>query len=166
MSENRARRTGRLLLFLGLISIALGYAFVAFRGAASGAASWLLATGIPVSTVAIMVMGAVREGRSWRRLWLPFVLVGFFLTVGFFLALGLPADENVSSRLFFGLPLRAAIVVYGVGLLPIVILPIVYAMTFETQTLNASDLESVRRLRIQKETTKETKGNEGNEGGS
>jgi hypothetical protein len=150
-----------LLLVLGLISIAFGYAFIAFGGAALGAAPWLLATGIPVSTVAIMVMGAVREGRSSRRLWLPFALVGFFLTIGFFLALGLPASESVSSRLFFGLPLRAAIVVYGVGLLPIVILPIVYAITFETQTLSASDLELVRRLRIQNETTKETKRNEG-----
>jgi hypothetical protein len=110
-----------------------------------------------------MIVGAVREGRSSRRLWLPFALVGFFLTIGFFLALGLPASESVSSRLFLGLPLRAAIVVYGVGLLPIVILPIVYAITFETQTLSASDLELVRRLRIQNETTKETKGSEGNE---
>jgi hypothetical protein len=45
-----------------------------------------------------------------------------------------------------GLPARAAIVIYGVGLLPIVVLPIAYALTFETQTLSAEDVERVRVL--------------------
>jgi len=44
------------------------------------------------------------------------------------------------------LPARAAIVIYGVGLLPIVVLPIAYALTFETQTLSAEDVERVRAL--------------------
>jgi hypothetical protein len=37
-------------------------------------------------------------------------------------------------------------VIYGVGLLPIIVLPVAYALTFETQTLNAEDVELVRAL--------------------
>ena len=37
-------------------------------------------------------------------------------------------------------------VIYGIGLLPIVVLPIAYALTFETQTLSAEDVERVREL--------------------
>jgi hypothetical protein len=37
-------------------------------------------------------------------------------------------------------------VIYGIGLLPILILPVVYATTFETQTLSDEDIAKVRRL--------------------
>ncbi|HEX9084509.1 MAG TPA: hypothetical protein VF836_07205, partial [Gemmatimonadaceae bacterium] len=54
--------------------------------------------------------------------------------------------EGPLSTLWLGLPVRAAIVIYGVGLLPIIVLPIAYALTFETQTLSAEDVERVRAL--------------------
>ena len=41
---------------------------------------------------------------------------------------------------------RAAIVIYGIGLLPIVVLPVAYAITFDTQTLSESDIARVREL--------------------
>ena len=41
---------------------------------------------------------------------------------------------------------RAAIVIYGIGLLPIIVLPVAYALTFDTQTLSAEDVEQVRML--------------------
>ncbi len=66
--------------------------------------------------------------------------------IGFGAALALPATEGPLSTLWLGLPARAAIVIYGVGLLPIVVLPIAYALTFETQTLSAEDVERVRAL--------------------
>jgi hypothetical protein len=68
------------------------------------------------------------------------------LVIGFGAALALPATEGPLSRLWLGLPARAAIVIYGVGLLPIFVLPIAYALTFETQTLSAEDVERVRKL--------------------
>jgi hypothetical protein len=37
-------------------------------------------------------------------------------------------------------------VIYGIGLLPIIVLPVAYALTFEAQTLNAEDVERVREL--------------------
>jgi hypothetical protein len=50
------------------------------------------------------------------------------------------------SRLWLGLPERAAIVIYGIGLLPIIVLPVAYALTFEAQTLSGEDVERVREL--------------------
>ena len=42
--------------------------------------------------------------------------------------------------------MRAAIVIYGIGLLPIIVLPVAYALTFEAMTLSAEDLERVRAM--------------------
>jgi hypothetical protein len=93
-----------------------------------------------------MILGATRGGRGVGALKIPFAFVILMLVIGFGAALALPATEGPLSRLWLGLPARAAIVIYGVGLLPIFVLPIAYAVTFETQTLTAEDVESVRKL--------------------
>ena len=49
------------------------------------------------------------------------------------------------APLWLGLPKGAALVLYGVGLLPLLVLPLAYALTFEGQTLSEADLERVRR---------------------
>jgi hypothetical protein len=46
-----------------------------------------------------------------------------------------------------GLPLRAASIFYIVGALPLVILPIVYVVTFDSSILTGADLERVRAAR-------------------
>ncbi len=109
-------------------------------------APWLLATGIPGALGSIIVLGAVRNRGGVGRLAIPIAFVTVTLTAGFCLALGLPAAEGAESVLWLGLPARAAIVVYGIGLMPALILPIAYALTFATQTLNAKDVEHVREL--------------------
>jgi hypothetical protein len=93
-----------------------------------------------------MVLGAARGSAGIGPLKIPFAFVVLVLAVGFCAALALPATESSISRLWLGLPARAAIVVYGIGLLPIVILPVAYAVTFKTQTLDADDIEKVRAL--------------------
>jgi hypothetical protein len=93
-----------------------------------------------------MVLGAARERGGVGRLAIPFAFVIVTLTVGFCLALGLPANEGPGSTLWLGLPARAAIIIYGIGLMPVIVLPVAYAMTFETQTLAAEDVEKVRQL--------------------
>ncbi len=107
---------------------------------------WLLALGIPAALGGIMVLGASRGRGGVGRLAWPFAFVILTLAVGFAVALALPANESASSDLWLGLPLRAAVILYGVGLLPIIVLPVAYALTFETQTLTAADVERVRRL--------------------
>jgi hypothetical protein len=132
---------GTLVLAALAIAAAYGSAFV--PGGAPAWAPWPMALGIPAALVAIMVLGAARDGRV-GRLALPFAFSGVVLAAGFALALALPADERAASPLYGGLPLRAAIVIYGIGLFPIVVLPIAYALTFHEQTLNAADIERVR----------------------
>ncbi len=109
-------------------------------------AAWLLALGIPVALAAIMILGAARGRRGIGPLKIPFAFVAMVLLIGFGSALALPATEGPLSTLWLGLPARAAIVIYGIGLLPIVVLPIAYALTFEAQTLSAEDVERVRAL--------------------
>jgi hypothetical protein len=113
---------------------------------APGWAPWLLALGIPGALGGIMVLGAARERGGVGRLAIPFAFVIGTLTAGFCLALGLPANEGPGSTLWLGLPARAALIIYGIGLMPVVVLPVAYALTFETQTLSAEDVEKVRHL--------------------
>lgn len=140
------RKVALSILFAGISAIAAGYASAFAKGGTPVWGPWLLALGIPAVTGAIMVLGAARGSTGVGRLRIPFMFVVVVLAAGFALALALPATETAASRLWLGLPLRAAVVIYGVGLLPIVILPIAYALTFETQTLRAEDLERVRAL--------------------
>jgi hypothetical protein len=146
-AEIRSDLTRRLAvqaLFISVLAIAVGYA-AAFRHSGTPTwAAWLLAIGIPVALGAIMILGATRGRRGIGPLKLPFLFVVATLAIGFGAALALPATEGPLSKLWLGLPARAAIVIYGVGLLPIIVLPIAYALTFESQTLSAEDLERVR----------------------
>jgi hypothetical protein len=116
-------------------------------------APWLLALGIPAALGGIMVLGAARGRGGVGRLAIPFAFVIATLVIGFSLALGLPANEGADSNLWLGLPARAAIVVYGIGLMPVVVLPVAYALTFETQTLTPEDVEKVREIGRQQRTT-------------
>ncbi len=145
-SEDVTRRTALAVLFIGIAAIAAGYAAAFSAGRTPAWAPWLLAMGIPVALAAIMILGAARGRRGIGPLKIPFAFVALVLVIGFGAALALPATEGPLSTLWLGLPARAAIVIYGVGLLPIVVLPIAYALTFETQTLSAEDVERVRAL--------------------
>ena len=146
MRKDITRRLARLILVAALLAIAAGYASAFQDGGAPSWAPWLLAIGIPASLGAIMALGAARGDRGLGRLKLPLAFVFVLLAGGFCLALALPATEAKGATLLLGLPLRAAIVIYGVGLLPIFILPVVYATTFETQTLSDEDIAKVRKL--------------------
>jgi hypothetical protein len=144
--EDTTRRAALIALFFGISAIAVGY-LAAFSAAGTPVwAAWFLALGIPVALGAIMILGAARGRRGIGPLKIPFAFVVVVLVIGFGAALALPATEGPLSPLWLGLPARAAIVIYGVGLLPIVVLPIAYALTFETQTLSAEDVERVREL--------------------
>ena len=145
-SEDATRRAALVALFIGIAAIAAGYATAFSAGKTPAWAAWLLALGIPVALAAIMILGAARGRRGIGPLKIPFAFVALVLVIGFGAALALPATEGPLSTLWLGLPARAAIVIYGVGLLPIIVLPIAYALTFETQTLSAEDVERVRVL--------------------
>jgi hypothetical protein len=154
--EDTTRRAALVALFLGIAAIAAGYAAAFSTRGTPVWAAWLLALGIPVALGAIMILGAARGRRGIGPLKIPFAFVVAMLVIGFGAALALPATEGPLSTLWLGLPARAAIVIYGVGLLPIVVLPIAYALTFETQTLSAEDVERVRALARENQAARET----------
>jgi hypothetical protein len=165
VAVNSTKRAALVGLFIGIAAIATGYAAAFSPTGTPTWAPWLLALGIPVALVAIMILGAARGRRGVGPLKIPFAFVALVLVIGFGAALALPATEGPLSTLWLGLPARAAIVIYGVGLLPIVVLPIAYALTFETQTLSADDVERVRALARENQAAREsteraTKGNQ------
>jgi hypothetical protein len=144
--RDKTRQGSLVALIAGILAIAVGYAAAFLPAGTPGWAPWLLAVGIPVALGAIMILGATRGRMGIGPLKYPFAFVVAVLAVGFCAALALPATESPLSKLWLGLPARAAIVIYGIGLLPIIVLPVAYALTFETQTLSAEDVERVREL--------------------
>jgi hypothetical protein len=140
------RRAALAALFIGMLAIAVGYASAFSKTGTPLWAPWLLGLGIPVSVGAIMILGAARGKSGIGPLKIPFLFVIVVLAIGFCGALALPASESSTSPLWLGLPLRAAVIIYGIGLLPIVVLPVAYAVTFRTQTLTAHDVARVRAL--------------------
>lgn len=145
-AEDATRRFARYVLVVSLSGIAVAYASAFSPSGIPGWAPWPLAVGIPLAIGAIMILGATRGRRGIGPLKIPFAFVVVTLALGFCAALILPATESANSTLWLGLPVRAAIVIYGIGLFPTVVLPIAYALTFESQTLTAEDVERVRSL--------------------
>lgn len=126
------------------VTIALAY-LSAFVPGAGTAGAWLMAMGLATMVVALMVLGAVRPGGGLHGLRWPLV-VTFLAIAGCFSAALLLPGETATTRVILGLPLRAAIVVYGVGLIPLLVLPMAYARTFDAMTLSEDDIARVRAL--------------------
>jgi len=139
------RKHALSLVVAGTLAIAAAYA-LAFVPGASTVGAWLMALGLATMIVSLMTLGAVRAGRSLGALRLPLLITFVAIAGSFIAALSLPA-EGAGSAVVLGFPLRAAIVIYGVGLVPLVMLPVVYAMTFDEMTLSEDDLARVREVR-------------------
>jgi hypothetical protein len=122
-----------------------GAAYVAalIAGSVPAWTPWALMIGTSTVMLATMVLGASRNGRGIGRLVVPFAAMFVVLLVGFGAALVM-APESAASPLWLGLPRRAAVILYGIGVLPLFVLPIAYALTFESLTLTEADLERVR----------------------
>lgn len=134
-------------LIVGVTGIAIAYASAFFPEPVARIGPWIMAVLMPITMFAMMVLGAVRSGRGMGPLALPFALVFLLVAGGFVLALWLP-PEAVDTPLWLGLPPRAAVILFGVGLLPLFMLPVVYALTFDAFTLNDDDIARVRAARL------------------
>ena len=127
----RATRIGVFLFGAGTVAIAAAYGATIVVGSAPDWAPWALAFGSAATSVGLFVFGAASRGRLPRGVrWL---LGALFITIlaSFGAALALPASEGAGGTLVLGLPLRLAIVLYGVGFLPLLALPITFGLTFE-----------------------------------
>jgi hypothetical protein len=139
-----ARRNSLLALLAGTLAIAAAYASAFLPGDPPTWAAWALGIGSAVVMVAASALGAARTDRGLGRLKLPFALTFLIVAGGFALVLSMPGVDPANPTLFLGLPPRAAVVLLGIGLLPLLVLPIAYALTFEDMTLNESDWARVR----------------------
>lgn len=137
-----AKRLSLATLFLAALAIAGAYASAFLPGGAPGWAAWALALATPAALVAMMVLGAAGRGGFGRLAWL-FVLTFVILAGGFGALLVLPSAEPSDPVLWLGFPPRAALLLYGIGLLPLLIIPVAYALTFDRATLPEADLERV-----------------------
>ncbi len=143
---NAVKSAALAAIVASIVAILIGYAAAFVPGGAPSWAPWLLAIGIPGSIGGIIVLGASRGSSGARALTIPIVFVTVTLAIGFALALALPANESATSKLWLGLPARAAIVIYGIGILPAIVLPLAYAMTFDSHTLRAEDVDRVKQM--------------------
>ena len=131
-----------LALCCGLV--ALAYAAMFLSATAPAWAPIALAVGANGVIMTLMAIGAVRRDTMPRSLVWTFIGLFVLCAGAFVVALLMPAQEGVGGPLMLGLPLRSAIVLYGVGVVPIAILPLAYALTFESSTLSEDDLVRVR----------------------
>lgn len=136
------RRCARIGIVASTLAIATAYA-TAFFPAPAVWAPWLFSAGTAGILVAMMVLGATRQDHLGRLAW-PFVFVFCVLAGGLGLLLALPAVDPANPELWAGLPPRAAILLYVVGILPMFVVPVAYALTFDELTLSEADWARIR----------------------
>ncbi len=137
------------VLFLSAILIAVAYVVAIIVDPVPTWAAWALMIGTSTIMLATTVLGASRGTAGVGKLALPFAMMFLVLLVGFGAVLVLPPDAP-NAALWFGLPRRAAIVLYGIGILPLFVLPFAYALTFDSLTLSEEDLARVRAAKVKR----------------
>jgi len=140
--SSRTKQAALAAIVLSTLAIGIAYASAYATGGPPPWAGWLFAAGVTGALVATLALGAMRRDRGLGRLVAPFVLMTVMIGAGFIAVFALP-DLGANEPLLLGLPRRAAIVLYGIGLLPTLVLPVAYALTFADQTLRPEDLERV-----------------------
>ena len=112
-----------------MVVIGAGYASAFLPGGVPRAATFAFAIATAAIMTAILLLGAINKRRRLGILaWiLPFIFV--VLAGGFCFAL--LQTEVDTKRLWLGLPAGAAAIIYIVGFIPMIILPIAYALTFD-----------------------------------
>lgn len=138
-----ARRLALAVIFLSMLAIAGGYASAFLPGGAPPLAAWIFAIATAAMMVAVLVLGAARTGVRFGGLVWVFVFCFMALAGGFALALLAP-EVTADAALYMGLPQGAAVILFVVGLMPMLVLPIAYALTFDKTTLSTEELEALR----------------------
>ena len=136
------RRYSLIAIYLSMLVIGAGYASAFLPGGAPRSAAFAFALATAAVMTAILVLGAARLNRPLGHLKWVFAFVFMVLAGGFCAALLHTTAE--SRELWLGLPRGAAIILYVAGLVPMAVLPIAYALTFDKTTLDDAALEELR----------------------
>jgi hypothetical protein len=138
------KRAALSLFVSAVLAVAVAYAAAFLPGGPPVWAPWVFAGGTCLALVSLMAVGAARHGRIGRRLATAFGVVLVITAGGFGLLLALPPADPADPAFLLGLPVRAAVLLYGIGLLPFLVVPVAYAWTFDDMTLSETDLARVR----------------------
>ncbi len=130
----------RLAVFF-LVVIAAGYTGSFF---AASWAPWCIAIGTCGALMSLMALGAVRRGHMAPVLRWVFALMFIWCAGCFAVALAMPDNEGDGGALLFGFPLRSTIVLLGIAVVPILVFPIAWALTFDSAMLSEEDLRKLR----------------------
>lgn len=144
-------------LTLSLLLAAAAYGSAFLPGDPPPWAPWALLVGLSGSLVGFMALGAARKGRLGSLVW-PLGFVFGVLLGGFGAVLLLSPVDPLRPSLWMGLPVPAAIVLLGVGLLPLLVLPLAYGVTFPGAGLTPEEVDAVRRAAAE---AREADGSEG-----
>lgn len=132
-----ARVVGWFLLVSGLLAILAAYLLLS-AGVSDVIPALLMVYGVG-STLGGTLLLASPGRPAPRSLLLAVCTVLAVVIVGFTLSLLRPADAFDDS-LVLGLPLRVAMVLYGVGLIPVLVLPWAYARAASRDKLDPDSL--------------------------
>ncbi len=127
------------LVFLAAASPLLLLAFLV--GTAAGEV--LFAVVAMAFPVALIALGAERRGRLGALLW-PLAALLLILEACVLVMLAL-RGQVLAAPWVLGLPLAAAVQVYGLFLLPLLVVSLAYAWTFDRCGLDQEDLDELRR---------------------
>lgn len=136
------KRFALWIIFIAMIVIGLGYLSAFMPGGSPRYAAYAFAIATAAVMTAISVLGAARRARRLGSLAWVFAFAFLVLAGGFCAAL---SRLGAGTELWLGLPRGAAIILYVVGLLPMAVLPLAYALTFESTTMTDGELDELRR---------------------
>lgn len=124
------RAAGLILLAFFTATIGAVYGWSLLTDSAPAWSPWALGLAVPATMVSAILIGvSPRASRTAKlRAGVAAALTLLLLASGFVLALAL---SGAGEPLVLGLPRRAAIIMYGVGLLPFLVVPVAYALAFE-----------------------------------
>lgn len=137
-------RAGIVAFTVGVTLVAVAYGVAFAGGGASPWAAYVMVVGVALTLAGTLVVGALRDGVGAGRILATAGFLFVVLVAGFGAALLLPS-EGAAGPLLLGLPRRAAILLYGIGILPIVVLPFVYARDFSDRGSDQETIDDLRR---------------------
>lgn len=126
----------------GLAAQVAAYLIAMTVGPETPSVAWLTIAGIAGTLAGTLVLGATRHGRLSRTAAVAATLLLLIPLVGFGAVLLMAPDR--AADLVLGLPARAAVVLLGVGLLPVLIFPVAYAIDAADAPLDAEAMTALR----------------------